>query len=181
MSRVGNRPIKIDSTVSCEILDGVVVISSDKGIINVAVPKIINVDKKDNEIRVERMDDSKYARSQHGLVARLIQNGIAGLSRGVKSVLEFKGTGYRARIEADKLILGMGYSHDVEIAIPKELEVNVVKNLIIVNGYDAAVVGNLAAEIRAVRPPEVYKGKGIKYQSEFIKRKDGKIAAAGKG
>lgn len=181
MSRVGNRPIKIESDVTCEIQDNMAVLTSSRGKIEVNIPKQIKVSQKDGEIKVERQDNSKYARSQHGLVARLIENGIDGLSHGVKKVLEFKGTGYRARLEEDKLILGMGYSHDVEIGILPELEVSIVKNSITVSGYDAAMVGNLAAEIRAVRPPEVYKGKGIKYQSEYIKRKDGKIAAAGKG
>lgn len=181
MSRVGNRPLAIKEGVTLEIKAGEVVIKSNKGEIAINVPSDIEVKKNDNIILVSRTNNSKFARSQHGLVARLIRNGIEGLSAGIKKTLEFKGTGYRARVENGRLILNMGYSHEIELSIPQGVEVSVVKNSIIIVGYEASIVGNFAAKVREVRPPEVYKGKGIKYSEETIRRKDGKVASGGKG
>lgn len=181
MSRVGNRPIKIIEGVNIEKNSDSVILKSAKGEIKVNIPDVINLKEVDGSLVVSRSSNDRFARSQHGLTARLLKNGIEGLSTGIKKVLEFKGTGYRAKIEENKIVLNMGYSHEVVIAIPAGVEASVVKNTIIVTGYDAAVVGNFAAEIREVRPPEVYKGKGIKYSTEVIKRKDGKVASGGKG
>lgn len=181
MSRVGNRPIKINDGVTLEIKPGLAVLKSSKGEVSVNLPTEIEIKSDDQFINVTRANDSKFARSQHGLVARLIRNGMQGLSEGIKKVLEFKGTGYRAKVENGKLILSMGYSHDIELEIPAGVEASVVKNTIVVTGFEASVVGNFAAKVREVRPPEVYKGKGIKYSEEVIRRKDGKVASGGKG
>ena len=179
MSRVGNRPIKIDETVNIVQDNGAINLSSTTGKLRVTVPDEIKVEIKDGNLYVNRTNDSKFARSQHGLIARLLDNAIKGLTGGCKKVLEFKGTGYRARVEDKKLILNMGFSHEMSFIIPEELQVSVVKNSIIIGGVDAAQVGNFAASVREVRPPEVYKGKGIKYHGELIKRKDGKVASKG--
>lgn len=181
MSRVGNRPIKINEGVSIEKSDGSVILKSSRGEIIVNIPDTISVKESDGSLVIIRSGDDKFSRSQHGLTARLLRNGMQGLSEGIKKVLEFKGTGYRAKAENGKLILNMGYSHDIAIDIPEGVEAGVTKNIITVTGYDAAVVGNFAAQVREVRPPEVYKGKGIKYNTETIKRKDGKVASSGKG
>lgn len=178
MSRVGNRPIKIKEGVSIEVLKGKVILKSAKGTLEVAVPEAVSVAETEGSVLVKRQSNDRFSRSQHGLVARLIRNGMGGLSEGIKKTLDFKGTGYRARIENGKIILNMGYSHEVELEIPEGIDTNVVKNSIIVSGYDSALVGNFAAKIREVRPPEVYKGKGIKYSDESIRRKAGKVAAA---
>ena len=181
MSRVGNRPIKINDGVDVEIKADTVILSSQKGELTIATPETITVEKDDGAILVRRKRDDKFSRSQHGLIARLIQNGIEGLSNGIKRTLEFKGTGYRAKTEGGKVIMSMGYSHETILDIPSDVDVVVAKNIINISGYDAAVVGNFAAKIREVRPPEVYKGKGIKYIDEEIKKKDGKVASGGKG
>jgi len=181
MSRVGNRPIKLAENVSFDIKSGSVDVSSNKGKITVNVPETIVVKMENGVINVTRKDDSKFSRSQHGLVARLVRNAILGLSEGIKKTLDFKGTGYRAKVESGKIILSMGYSHEIEIEIPEGVEVTVVKNTITITGHDAAILGNFAAKVREVRKPEVYKGKGIKYSTETIRRKDGKVASGGKG
>lgn len=181
MSRVGNRPLTIKDGVTLEIKPGEVVAKSAKGEIIVNVPADIEVKNDYNTVVITRKNNSKFARSQHGLIARLIKNAVAGLSDGIKKTLEFKGTGYRARVENGKLILNMGYSHEIELEIPQGVETSVAKNSIVVTGYEASLVGNFAAKIREVRPPEVYKGKGIKYSNETIRRKDGKVASGGKG
>ena len=133
---------------------------------------------EDGKVFVTRKDQEKSTRSLHGLYARLIKNMIIGAKDGFTKVLEFNGTGYRAAIVGEELVLNMGYSHDVKLEIPKELKVTVVKNTIVIIGTSRELVGNFAAKTREVRGPEVYKGKGIKYKGEFIKRKAGKTAAS---
>lgn len=181
MSRVGNRPIKINEGVTAEADSGKVILKSSKGEQIINLPSSLKAKVDADNIYISRDNEQKLTKSLHGLNARLIANAIEGLSNGIKKVLEFKGTGYRARIEGQKIILGMGYSHEVPLTIPSGLEVNVVKNSITIQGADSQIVGNFAAKIREVRPPEVYKGKGIRYNYEVIKRKDGKASQGGKG
>jgi len=114
----------------------------------------------------------------HGLYNRLVANAIEGVKDGFTKELTFSGTGYRAAVSGNEVLLNMGYSHEIKLPIPDGLEAKVVKNSIIISGIDKQVVGQFAAVVRSVRPPEVYKGKGIKYKDEFIKRKAGKTAAS---
>ncbi len=181
MSRVGNRPIKINDGVATELNGSNLVMKSSKGEAVINLPDSLKVEINDGKILVKRSDEQKLTKSLHGLNARLIANANEGLSNGIKRILDFKGTGYRAKVENGKVILGMGYSHEVILEIPANVEVVVTKNSIAITGIDAQIVGNFAAKIREVRPPEVYKGKGIKYNYEVIKRKDGKASQGGKG
>ena len=176
MSRIGNRPIKINSDVSVTLENNIIQVKSEKGQLSFDIPNGISADISENQILIKKSHDSKNLRALHGLTARIVGNMIEDVKNGVKKILEFKGTGYRAKVEGDNVVLNMGYSHDVLINISKNLNVNIVKNKIIIEGIDRALVGQLAASIRDVRPPEVYKGKGIKYESEFIKKKAGKAA-----
>lgn len=181
MSRLGNRPIKIGDKVQISYDGNNFVAKSDKGERILPLPDAIKLDIKDGFIKVDRGGNSKYEKSQHGLITRLIIGMIEDLTVGAKKELEFKGTGYRVRVEGVNVILNMGYSHEVSLTIPEGITVNVIKNMIIVEGNNRQEVGEFAANIRAVRPPEVYKGKGIKYKEEVIRRKAGKTAqSAGK-
>lgn len=178
MSRIGIRPITIKEGVEVEITPSKFMAKAGQNQMEIKIPDSIHVVKEDNQIRVTRKNDSKEARSQHGLIARIVQNLITGVKEGFKRELEFKGTGYRASVNGNELILNMGYSHEIKIEIPAEITVAVQKNTITISGIDKQKVGALAARIRDVRPPEVYKGKGIKYKEEIIKRKAGKKASS---
>ena len=177
MSRIGKRPIKIPGNLAVsQISEKGYVFKSSKGEANFNLPKNISGNIEGEEIILNRKSDSKENRALHGLSARLIRNLMFDLVNGTKKILQFTGTGFRAKVENDKLILNMGFSHEIDVEIPKNIEVKVVKNQIQIEGTDRAAVGQLAAKIREVKPPEVYKGKGIKYQAEIIKKKAGKAA-----
>ena len=178
MSRIGKRPIKIEEGVNVEITGSKVVASSADKKLELNIPSTISVKKVEDQLVVERKDDSKEARSFHGLTARLLRNIIVGVKDGFSRELTFFGTGYRVAVDNNEVALSMGYSHEIRLAIPEGLAVVIKKNSIIVSGDNKQKVGQLAAEIRAVRPPEVYKGKGIKYKEEIIRRKAGKKAAS---
>ncbi len=176
MSRIGKRPIKILEGINLEKKDNKVIISSGDKFSQVDILSGIDVNISDDSVLVTRNNDDKQTTSYHGLIARLIANAITDIKNGVKIELEIIGTGYRAKTEGDKLILTVGYSHDIEKVAPKGTKIDVKKNIITIEGSDRQVVGEFAAKIRETRPPEVYKGKGIKYKDEFIKKKAGKAA-----
>src|SRR3989339_306178 len=176
MSRIGKRKIAINEKVKVRLDPGSLLLSSDKGEMKISIPPELTINLSDNSLLCERINDEKKSRALQGLVARIIKTRIDDLSNGFKKVLEFKGTGYRARVENGKLILGMGYSHEIELDIPEGIEVSVVKNQIIIFGSHRNLIGDFAARVRDVRPPEVYKGKGIKYAGEHVRRKAGKAA-----
>lgn len=178
MSRIGIRPIKIDEGVSAEITSAKAVFTCGQNKLEVVIPSKIEVKNEDGNIFVTRKENSKEARSLHGLIARLIKNAITGVKDGFIKELNFVGTGYRAAVNGEEIALNMGYSHEIKFVIPDGIKVEVKKNNIIVSGTDKSAVGAFAAIIREVRPPEVYKGKGIKYKDEHIKRKAGKKASA---
>lgn len=179
MSRVGKKPI--------ELIDGVEVLV-DGSTVNVKGPKgelIINVDQnitlkiEDKNVLVEIKNDNKEARELHGLTRSLIANMIKGVSEGFEKKLEFTGVGYRAAVEGGDLVLNLGYSHPIRYTPKEGVKIETEKNTITVSGIDKQIVGQVAAEIRAFRKPEPYKGKGIRYQDEKIRRKAGKTAAKG--
>ena len=178
MSRVGKRPIKIEENVIIEITPSKVIASSGGTKLECPLPACIKVKEVEGNLIVERKDDSKTSRSLHGLTARLLKGIIIGVKEGFEKKLEFKGTGYRITADDKEVLLNMGYSHEIKLAIPEGITVVVKKNNILISGANKQVVGQMAAEIRAVRPPEVYKGKGIKYKEEIIRRKAGKKAAS---
>jgi len=178
MSKIGKRPITILEGVSIEITsDKIAAICGEKKL-ELAIPKEIKIKKTDSEIIVERVDDTRPAKEKHGLIARLIGNMVTGVKDGFTKELTFTGTGYRAAVVGRDVLLNMGYSHEIKLTIPAGLEVKIVKNSILVSGIDKEKVGQFAAVIREVRKPEVYKGKGIKYKTEHIRRKAGKTAAS---
>lgn len=178
MSRIGKRPIKIKEGVTIEITPSKVVAKKDQNSLELKIPEGIVVKQDGNDLLVTRKDESKDLRSKHGLIARLLKNIITGVHEGFVRELEFKGTGYRASVNGNEIVLNMGYSHEITLPIGEGITVQVKKNSIILAGMDKERLGALAASIREVRLPEVYKGKGIKYKEELIRRKAGKKAAA---
>ncbi len=178
MSRIGSRPIYIHEGVKVSLADHKITAKSSLGELDLDVPKVIALDLKENVITLKRENDEKVNRALHGLYARLVRNMLSDVKNGVEKILEFNGTGYRARVEEENLILNLGFSHEIVLRIPNGLSTTVNKNRIIISGINRQKVGNFAAEIRSIRPPEVYKGKGIKYLDESIKKKAGKAAQA---
>jgi large subunit ribosomal protein L6 len=178
MSRIGNSPITVPSGVTVEIKGHDVSIKGPKGQLKQTIRSEISVQQKDGKISLSRVGDDRLIRSLHGLSRTLVANMIKGVTVGFSRELEIVGVGYRAQMEGGKLVLQLGYSHPVEVIPPKGTEISVGKgNVITVSGIDKQAVGDLAAYIRDRRPPEVYKGKGVKYAGEYIRRKAGKAAA----
>jgi large subunit ribosomal protein L6 len=175
MSRIGKRPITIPNKVTVEINGQTVVVKGPKGTLERTLPTQVKVEQEGETIQVLRQNESRVARERHGLARTLVANMVEGVSNGFSKRLEIQGVGYRAQAQGSKLTLNVGYSKPVEMAMPKEIQVAVENNTqVVISGIDKEVVGNIAAQIRAVRPPEPYKGKGIRYQGEFVRRKAGK-------
>ena len=175
MSRVGKKLIDLPNGTEVSILEGDITIKGAKGELNASFPSIIKLEKENESIKVTPKSDSKTAKSTWGMARTLINNMVTGVSEGFSKVLEINGVGYRASIDTGILTLQLGYSHDIKLAIPDDLEVKCSKPTeILVYGIDKQRVGQFASEIRMLRKPEPYKGKGIKYQGEFIRRKEGK-------
>lgn len=177
MSRVGSKPIDVPDKVQVTIDNGVVAVSGPKGELNQDIPRELSVTMDDAQIMVERSGDDRRSKSLHGLIRTLIANMVEGVTEGFSKALIIEGTGYRASLSGRKLILTVGYSHPVEIVPPDTIELETPsQRRIIVRGPDKQLVGQLAAEIRDVRPPEPYHGFGIRYEGERIRRKEGKSA-----
>lgn len=175
MSRIGKRPITIPNKVTVEINGQTVVVKGPKGTLQRTLPTQVKVEQEGETLQVLRHNESRVARERHGLSRTLVANMVEGVSSGFSKRLEIQGVGYRAQAQGSKLTLNVGYSKPVEMAMPKEIQVAVENNTqVVISGIDKEVVGNIAAQIRAVRPPEPYKGKGIRYQGEFVRRKAGK-------
>lgn len=175
MSRIGRLPIDIPDGVEVTIgEDNLVSVKGPLGKMERRMHKNIMLTKEDNKIIVNRPSDNKLHKSLHGLTRSLIANMVEGVTKGYQKTLEINGVGYRAQKQGKKLVLNMGYSHPVEMNDPEGISVDVDGNRVIVKGVDKQQVGNYAAKIRSVRQPEPYKGKGIKYSDERIKRKVGK-------
>ena len=175
MSRIGRLPVAIPAGVTVSVADGnVVTVKGPKGtLVRTFVPEL-TIEVKDNEVLVSRPNDLKREKSLHGLTRTLIHNMVEGVSNGFSKTLEVNGVGYRAVKQGKKLTLSLGYSHPVEMEDPEGIETKVDGNKIIVSGVSKEKVGQYAAEIREKRKPEPYKGKGIKYETEVIRRKGGK-------
>ncbi len=176
MSRIGRMPIAVPAGVTVDIAENnQVTVKGPKGELKRVLPAEMKIEKDGEEIKVTRPNDLKKMKSLHGLTRTLINNMIVGVTDGYEKRLEVNGVGYRAAKQGNKLTLSLGYSHPVEMEDPEGVEVTVDgQNLIIVKGIDKEKVGQYAAEIREKRPPEPYKGKGIKYDYEVIRRKAGK-------
>lgn len=176
MSRIGRHPIAIPAGVTVEIAENnVVTVKGPKGTLEKALPTEMEIKQEGEEIVVTRPNDLKKMKSLHGLTRTLVANMVTGVTKGYEKVLEINGVGYRAQKQGKKLILSLGYSHPVEMEDPEGLEsVLDGQNKITIKGIDKQKVGQYAAEIREKRKPEPYKGKGIKYADEVIRRKVGK-------
>ncbi len=182
MSRIGRKPIAIPAGVEVTVAEGnVVTVKGPKGTLTQTMHGDMIIKVEANEVLVERPSEQKLHKSLHGLTRTLVANMVTGVSEGFKKELEINGVGYRAQKQGNKLVLGLGYSHPVEMEDIPGLTVEVpAPNKIIVSGADKQAVGQLAAKIREKRPPEPYKGKGIKYVDERIIRKEGKVGKAKK-
>ncbi|MBU1127239.1 MAG: 50S ribosomal protein L6 [Patescibacteria group bacterium] len=180
MSRIGKLPVKLPETVKAVFSDGKIVISGPKGELSQDVRSEIEIQIKDGEVNVLRKKDDKFSRALHGLYRSLITNMVEGVLNGFEKTLKLIGVGYRVREEKDKLVLSVGFSHDVDVMFEKGLTLKADGNDIIkISGIDKARVGEKAATIRRIRPPEPYKGKGIRYIDEIIRLKAGKAGKTG--
>jgi large subunit ribosomal protein L6 len=177
MSRIGNMPIPLPKAVEVDITDRLVRVKGPKGELSREVPKQINVVREDGTLRVERGSNEPAQRSLHGLTRSLIANMVMGVTNGFSRRLEVNGVGYRAAVSSGNLVLQVGFSHPVLYPAPPGITFAVQANAITVSGADKELVGEVAAQVRRVRPPEPYKGKGIKYAEEVIRRKAGKAGA----
>ena len=175
MSRIGKLPIPVPAGVEVKIEDTNITVKGPKGTLTQDFPKEITVALQDGQVTVTRPNDAKQNRAYHGLIRALIQNMVTGVSQGFEISLDMVGVGYRAQMQGDKLVLAIGYSHPVEVKPGPGLSIEVpAPTKILVKGFDKQAVGQLAADIRKIRAPEPYKGKGIRYTNEFIKLKAGK-------
>lgn len=176
MSRLGKRPISIPDGVEVTLSGKEATVKGSKGSLVVATPSVVKVEQKDKELilSIANPDDG----AMWGTTWSNLRNAIEGVSKGFEKKLEINGVGYRANLQGKKLVMNLGFSHQVELEAPEGVDVAVEKNLITISGFDKQKVGQFAAEIRAKKKPEPYKGKGIKYIDEHIRRKAGKKAAA---
>lgn len=175
MSRIGRKPITVPSGVDVTLDNSVITVKGPKGTLTRELHKDIKVTVEGNVITVERPSDNKLHRSLHGTTRSVVSNMVSGVTEGFSKSLELVGVGYRASLSGKKLVLNVGYSHPVEITPEEGIEFEVPSNTkIIVKGINKERVGEYAAKIRSVREPEPYKGKGIKYSDEVIRRKEGK-------
>jgi len=175
MSRIGRKPIELPAGVELVQTGNVVAVKGPLGSLQKELPRQIKIDVKENRVHVTRYSDALVDRSLHGLTRSLVANMVLGVTKGYSRTLELVGVGYRATKQGEKVVIAVGYSHPVNIEPPAGIELEVpAPNRIIVKGIDKEAVGMLAASIRAVREPEPYKGKGIKYDTERIRRKVGK-------
>lgn len=178
MSRVGKRPIDLPEGVEVNIKNGTIVVNGPKGTLSQDVNPSISVKSKDGQLLVTRPNDSKLYKSLHGLYRTLLQNMVQGVTRGFEKKLEIVGVGYKSELKNNRLVLQLGYSHPIVFVAPNDINISVEGNTkISVSGIDKELVGKVAAKIRSFRPPEPYKGKGIKYVDEYVRRKAGKTAA----
>lgn len=181
MSRIGKSPIKVPSGVTVTINGSDISVKGPKGELKRSFRPEVSFKQENGVVIVERNSEDRQARGLHGLSRTLLNNMVVGVSEGFEKKMQVVGVGYRAVVEGNKLVLSLGYSHPVEIEIPKGLQVQVGKgNIMTINGYDKQELGDFCAFVRSRRPPEVYKGKGIRFENEVIRKKAGKAAAGAK-
>jgi large subunit ribosomal protein L6 len=182
MSRVGRKPIALPKGVSVNVAGVSVGVKGPKGELKRSMPEGVSLKVAAQEVTVERKDDSRQSRAKHGMWRATVANMVRGVSEGFERKLEINGVGYRAEVAVagggQKLNMSLGFSHPVVFDLPKGISAKVDKNVVILNGIDREQLGEVASKIRDIRPPEPYKGKGIKYVEETIRRKVGKTGAA---
>ncbi|MBI5411932.1 50S ribosomal protein L6 [Candidatus Peregrinibacteria bacterium] len=180
MSRIGKKPIIIPAGVETTIQGQKITLKGPKGTLSYDCPLTIGVDKTENKIIIKRSGKERQDRCLHGLARALINNMATGVSRGFEKRLEIIGVGFRAQVSGQKVTLNLGFSHPIEYLLPQGIKVEMDKenkNVMIIQGADSQAVGEVAANIRGFRPPEPYKGKGIRYVGEYVPHKAGKAAA----
>lgn len=179
MSRIGKLPIEIASGVKVNVAADRVEVQGPKGTLSHSLPRGITIEVEEKQVLVQRQNDSKRQRALHGLSRALLANAVHGVSTGFTKNLEIHGVGYRAELAGSTLKFNLGYSHPIEFSVPEGISVKVDKNTrLSVSGCDRQQVGQVAADIRALRPPDVYKLKGIRYENESLRKKAGKTGAA---
>jgi large subunit ribosomal protein L6 len=174
MSRIGKNPINIPEGITFEIDKKVVRIKNQKDVLEVNLFPDIKISQVDNNILVERSSEDRQVRAMHGTIRQLIASAVTGLSDGFSKELELIGVGYQANMLDSRLVLQLGYSHDIIFEPPEGITITAKKNLITVTGFDKQLVGAVSAKVRSFRKPEPYKGKGIRYMGEHVRRKQGK-------
>lgn len=180
MSRVGRKPIPIAAGVKVQKTAQEVTVKGPKGELSARVHHDIGFEVKDNQILITRSSESKNVRSLHGLWRALVQNMVKGVTEGYQRKLELVGVGYKAEMKGKRVQLALGFSHPILFTPPDSIKIETpIPTNILISGIDKQLVGQVAAKIRSFRPPEPYKGKGVKYEGEYIRRKAGKAAAAG--
>lgn len=175
MSRVGKMPISVPAGIKLEMKENLLVVSNDKGSLEEKIHPDMKLSIEEGTVKVERPSDNRFHKSLHGLTRSLIQNMVTGLTEGYTRKLEIVGVGYRAELKGKAVILQLGFSHPIYFIPPEGIEIEVPQpTSIVIKGINKQVVGQVAAKIRSFRPPEPYKGKGIRYDGEYVRRKAGK-------
>jgi len=175
MSRIGKLPVEIPQGVKVNVTEDTFTVEGPKGKLSQSYLPFVNFKTEGNNVEVTRINETKQAKSLHGLYRNLLNNMVIGVSAGYEKVLLINGVGYRAELKEKSLLLNLGFSNQVEYVLPEGIEVNVEgQNRVSIKGIDKVLVGQVAAEIRSIRPPEPYKGKGVRYENEYIRRKEGK-------
>ena len=178
MSRIGKQPVALPAGITARVADGTVVLKGPKGELTLKLPAAVAVAVEGNALEVARTGDDKQSRADHGTTRALLQNMVVGLKNGYSRELEIQGVGFKASIAGNKLTLNVGYSHPVEYVVPEGIKVDVADGTTLkVSGIDKQLVGQVSARIRSFRPPEPYKGKGVRYKDERVRRKAGKTVA----
>ena len=182
MSRIGRKPINIPAGVDVTVNGSEVTVKGPKGTLTQTFNPVITIAKEGEEILVTRPDDQKESRSLHGLTRTLVQNMVLGVTEGFSKTLEVQGVGYRVQKQGKDLVMNLGFSHQVVVSENEDIKIEAPNaNTIIISGIDKQKVGQFAAEVREKRPPEPYKGKGIRYQGEYVRHKEGKAGKGAKG
>lgn len=182
MSRIGRKPINIPAGVDVQINGSEVTVKGPKGTLTQKFNPKMNIAVEGAEILVTRPDDEKESRSLHGLTRTLVHNMVVGVTEGFSKTLEVQGVGYRVQKQGKDLVMNLGYSHQVTVSDTDEIKIEAPNaNTIVITGIDKQKVGQFAAEVREKRPPEPYKGKGIRYQGEYVRHKEGKAGKGAKG
>lgn len=179
MSRVGKKIISIPSNVNFEFENNVLKVTGPNGMLSRKIDSSIKIESKDRSIAINRVDETRKSKALHGLFRSLIFNMIKGVSLGFRKNLTINGVGYKAEVIEEELVLSLGYSHKVNIEIPKNIsiEVDKKKTSLSVSSLDKELLGMFVAKVRSIRPPEPYKGKGIRYENEIVKQKEGKASS----
>lgn len=182
MSRLGKKPVAVPKDVKIEFIDGVVFVEGPKGKLSRPVKSRITLELNDGQLLLKRSSDTKVDKSLHGLYRALIVGMITGVTEGYTKELEIIGVGFKAQVQGNNLRLNLGYSHPVDYPIPAGIKIETPKPThVVIRGIDKELIGRVAAEIRSVYPPEPYKGKGVRFLGEYVKKKVGKAQATGKG